>query len=60
MKTDSKTNRRYYLHQIIKRVGFKYDAHARTVFVHWNYNNNNKFITELRENHQYNVQTEIK
>lgn len=56
----TKLNRRYYLHQIIKNVGYKYSAHKRTVYVGFRYNNSNRYINELRDIYNYNVQLEIK
>jgi hypothetical protein len=58
--TNTALNRRYYLHQIIKNVGFKYDPHKKTVFVHFNYNNSNRYVNELKRVYNYNVQFEIK
>lgn len=59
-KTTPAQNRRYYLHQIVKRVGFKYDPYERTVFVSANYNNNNIYVRELCMKFNYNIQFEIK
>jgi hypothetical protein len=58
--TNTALNRRYYLHQIIKNVGFKYDPYKRTVFVNGAYNKNNRYINELQKNYNYSVQFEIK
>lgn len=56
----TKANRRYYLHQLIKGAGFKYDPYQNTVFVHHRYNDNNKYVTELKVNYGYNIQLEIR
>jgi len=56
----TKANRRYYLHQLIKGAGFLYDPYQHVVYVHHRYNNNNKFVTELKKDYGYNVQLEIR
>jgi len=60
MATNTKLNRRYYLHQLIKGAGFKYDAYKHTVYVHFKYNNSNRYVSELKNDYDYSIQYEIK
>lgn len=65
LKTDARlvfsqaaASKKYRLHYLAKKAGFKVDAHKRTVFV-----NSETALTpeveKLRDLYQYNIQTEI-
>lgn len=57
---DSKqTNRRYYLHRMIKKEGISYNASNHTVYWPWDKVCDNKHVNQLRKEFDYNVQTEI-
>lgn len=60
MLTDTKLNRRYYLHQILSNVGIRYDPYKKTIYVPFRYNNSNRYVTELKKVYNYQIQLEIK
>ena len=53
-----RTNRRYYLHQKIKK-DYKYNPVTKTIFAPYNEVINNPYIDELTNNYQYTIQLEI-
>lgn len=54
-----KTNRKYRLHQKIKKAGFRYTPSLKTVYANFDYGNDNKDIIELQNDFAYQVQLEI-
>ena len=55
----SKRNRRYRLHQKIRRAGLRYSATLRTVYVPWNFEIGNADLKELQNDFSYQIQFEI-
>jgi len=55
----SKINRRYRLHQKLKRAGLKYSAMLRTIYVPWDFEMENDDLKELQNDFSYQIQFEI-
>lgn len=55
----SKRNRRYRLHQKLRRAGLRYSAMLRTVYVPWNFEIENADLKELQDDFSYQIQFEI-
>ena len=55
----SKRNRRYRLHQKIRRAGLRYSATIRTIYVPWNFEIENADLKELQKDFSYQIQFEI-
>ena len=55
----SKINRRYRLHQKLKRAGLRYNATLKTIFVPWDYEIENADLKELQNDFSYQIQFEI-
>lgn len=55
----TKRNRRYRLHQKLRRAGFRYSATLRTVYVQWNFEIENADLKELQNDFSYQIQFEI-
>ena len=55
----SKRNRRYRLHQKLRRAGLRYSAMLRTVYVPWNFEIENADLKELQNDFSYQIQFEI-
>lgn len=51
--------RRYRLHQLIKKLGYRYHAKQKTVFVSFATEAVHQHVEELRDKFNYNVQFEI-
>lgn len=59
MNTRNK-NRRYYLHQITKRHGFRYSSRQMTVWVRPDQQSSiPSCVKELRDTYGYNIQLEL-
>lgn len=54
-----KINRRYRLHQKLRRVGLRYNATLRTIYVPWNFEMENADLKELQNDYSYQIQFEI-
>ena len=54
-----KINRRYRLHQKLRRAGLRYSAMLRTVYVPWNFEIENADLKELQDDFSYQIQFEI-
>ena len=54
-----KINRRYRLHQKLRRAGLRYSAMLRTVYVPWNFEIENADLKELQNDFSYQIQFEI-
>ena len=54
-----KINRRYRLHQKLKRAGLRYSATLRTIYVPWNFEIENADLKELQDDFSYQIQFEI-
>lgn len=59
MIRNSKINRRYRLHQKLRRVGLRYNATLRTIYVPWNFEIENTDLKELQNDYSYQIQFEI-
>ena len=55
----SKRNRRYRLHQKLRRAGLRYSPMLRTVYVPWNFEIENADLKELQDDFSYQIQFEI-
>ncbi|HLF51888.1 hypothetical protein [Flavobacterium sp.] len=55
----STENRRYRLHQKIKRAAFRYASRNKTVYVPANSDLQNNDVIELKNKHGYCIQLEI-
>lgn len=55
----SKRNRRYRLHQKLRRAGLRYSATLRTIYVPWNFEIENADLKELQDDFSYQIQFEI-
>ena len=55
----SKINRRYRLHQKLKRAGLRYSAMLRTIYVPWDFEMENDDLKELQNDFSYQIQFEI-
>ena len=55
----SKRNRRYRLHQKLRRAGLRYSPTLRTVYVPWNFEIENADLKELQKDFSYQIQFEI-
>mgnify|MGYP007094616139 FL=1 len=55
----TKRNRRYRLHQKLRRAGLRYSATLRTVYVPWNFEIENADLKELQDDFSYQIQFEI-
>lgn len=55
----SKRNRRYRLHQKLRRAGLRYSAMLRTIYVPWNFEIDNADLKELQNDFSYQIQFEI-
>ena len=54
-----KINRRYRLHQKLRRAGLRYSATLRTIYVPWNFEIENADLKELQKDFSYQIQFEI-
>ncbi|MCV9934519.1 hypothetical protein OIU80_19740 [Flavobacterium sp. LS1R47] len=57
-KRSSSTNRRYKLHQKVKNI-CQLNSKQRTIIIHYDYVILNKYIIELQDKFQYNIQAEM-
>lgn len=55
-KNDSK---RYYLHRVIKKKGFRYSARKKTIYIKWDAEITDKHVMRLVNEFRYSVQTYI-
>lgn len=55
----TKRNRRYRLHQKLRRAGLRYSATIRTIYVPWNFEIENADLKELQDDFSYQIQFEI-
>ena len=55
----TKRNRRYRLHQKLRRAGLRYSATIRTIYVPWNFEIENADLKELQKDFSYQIQFEI-
>lgn len=55
----SKENRRYRLHQKLKKANVRFSSNSKTVFVPFDYELQNKDIKELQNEYNYQIQLEI-
>ena len=55
----AKENRRYRLHQKLRKVGVRFSANIKNVFVPYNDDLQNKDIKELQKIYNYQIQFEI-
>jgi hypothetical protein len=59
IKTQQKNNRRRYrLHQHIKKI-YRYNSQNKTVYIPFNHYLNNRFVQELKDKFNYQIQLEI-
>lgn len=54
-----KINRRYRLHQKLRKVGLRYSIAHRTIYVPWNFEIENADLKELQNDFSYQIQFEI-
>lgn len=54
-----KINRRYRLHQKLRRAVLRYSAKLRTIYVPWNFEIENADLKELQKDFSYQIQFEI-
>lgn len=52
-------NRKYYLHQKIKKLNFKYNSSEKTIYIPFNNDIESKYIEELKQNFNYSIQITI-
>jgi hypothetical protein len=55
----SKENRRYRLHQKLRKAGVRFDSDIKTVYVPYDDALQNKDMRELQNNFNYQIQFEI-
>lgn len=55
----AKENRRYRLHQKLRKAGVKFKSNIKTVFVPYDDDLQNKDIIELQKSYNYQIQLEI-
>ena len=55
----AKENRRYRLHQKLRKAGVRFSSNIKTVFVPYNDDLQNKDIKELQKIYNYQIQFEI-
>jgi hypothetical protein len=55
----AKSNRKYRLHQKLKKAGVRYNPNLKTIYVPWNFEMENKDLKELQNNYCYQIQLEI-
>lgn len=59
MTNKKKTNRKYRLHQLLKKIAIRYSFQQKTVYIPFNLDVLPSPIIELQNNHNYSIQTEI-
>lgn len=55
----SKDNRRYRLHQKIRKAGVRFSSNSKTVFLPFDNDLQNRDIKELQNEYNYQIQLEI-
>lgn len=55
----SKENRRYRLHQKLRKAGVRFNSNIHTVYVPYDDDLQNKDIIELQKKYNYQIQLEI-
>jgi hypothetical protein len=58
MKTNSRTNRRYNLHRVLKKNQIKYNPYKRTVYLNFD-TTETPPVLALKNEYNYSVQLEI-
>ena len=51
--------RRYYLHSLVKKSGYKIDVRLKTIYIPFNQTELHNSVKSLRDVFNYSVQTEI-
>jgi hypothetical protein len=57
-KNKQKSNRKYKLHQRIKEL-YRFEPNCKTIFVPFDDDLKNKYVLELQNNYNYQIQLEI-
>lgn len=57
--TNTRRNRRYYLHRVVRKQGLELSVKQKTIYVPWNIGGLSKHVKELRDKYYYVIQTKI-